>query len=199
MAESAAPEAVRLIGEAFDTYLIAQCGQRLLLIDKHAAHERILFDRLMKEAETHGVNAQLLLSPISVALSPAEYDAVLRHLPLLEKAGYDVSDFGSGTVLLRSCPSALTGADASDLLTQIAGELSGGNPRPEPEQLAWLLHSSACRAAVKAGDRLSDAEMLYLVRRLTEDNDVRYCPHGRPVMIEMTRSQIEKQFGRIAM
>ena len=196
--EDALPPDVRLLGEAFHTYLVAECGDRLIVVDKHAAHERILFDRFVAESRERGVNAQMLLTPLPITLSGVEYEAVLRDPELLQRAGYEISDFGGSTVLLRSCPAELSGADAAELVAELAGELARGNLSPEPERLTWLFHSAACRAAVKAGDRLSEAEMLYFIKKLLTQPDVRYCPHGRPVMIELTRSQLEKQFGRIA-
>ena len=182
----------RIVGEVFATYIIVESGDRLLLIDKHAAHERIIFNSLAK-----GVNhAQLLLAPVTVRLSAKEYAAALENLEIFSQAGYGVEDFGNGTVIVRECPALLEKEDAAALVAEMAGELAKGNLRPTPEKLEWLWDSTACRAAVKAGRDLKPGDAQALVRRLLSDDSVRYCPHGRPVIYELTKRELEKQFGR---
>ncbi|MBQ7689262.1 MAG: DNA mismatch repair endonuclease MutL [Clostridia bacterium] len=186
---------VKILGEVFHTYLIAEYDDRLLIIDKHAAHERIMYNKLIDSRGTPDV--QQLLSPVRVTLSGREYAAVAQNLALLGKAGFETELFGASSVLVRSCPVQLTNTDVSALMAEIAGELAKGNVSPEPEKLAWLYESAACKAAVRAGDRLSPAEMQALVRQVLEDETLRYCPHGRPVMYTLSKNEIEKQFGRI--
>lgn len=188
-------EEIRIIGEVFSTYILVEKGEKLLVIDKHAAHERMIFNSLMKENE--GTASQLLLSPVAVPLSGKEYAAVLENTAVFEKGGFTVEDFGGGTVIVRECPVTLQKEDISSIITEMAGELLKGNMRPVPEKLTWLYHSTACRAAIKAGDRLKKEETEAFVKKLLSDDSIRYCPHGRPVMYELTKHEIEKQFGRV--
>ena len=183
----------RIVGEVFATYIIVESGGKLLIIDKHAAHERIIFDSLSK----HSAGSQLLLVPVQVTLSAREYAAVLDNLEALSQAGYAVEDFGGNTVIVRECPVQLEKEDVASLMAELAGELAKGNLRPTPEKLEWLWDSTACRAAVKAGKDLKPADAEALVKRLLTDDSVRYCPHGRPVIYELTRRELEKQFGRL--
>ena len=183
----------RVVGEVFATYIIVESGEKLLLIDKHAAHERIIFNSLSKGNS----DSQLLLAPVTVRLSAKEYTAVLDNLELFSQAGYGVEDFGGGAVIVRECPVVLEREDVAGLVTEMAGELAKGNLRPVPEKLEWLWDSTACRAAVKAGHDLKPADAQALVRQLMADDSVRYCPHGRPVIYELTKRELEKQFGRL--
>ena len=137
------------------------------------------------------------MSPVSVTLSGKEYIAVTENLEVFSKGGFLVEDFGNGTVIVRECPVALVKEDISSLITEMAGELLKGNMRPVPEKLTWLYHSAACRAAVKAGDELKTEETEAFIKQLLSDDSIRYCPHGRPVMYELSQREIEKQFGRI--
>jgi DNA mismatch repair protein MutL len=183
----------RIVGEVFTTYIIVECGSKLLIIDKHAAHERIIFNSLSK----HSAGSQFLLSPVPVRLSAKEYTAVLDNLEVFAQAGYGVEDFGNGTVIVRECPVALEQEDVASLVAEMAGELAKGNLRPVPEKLEWLWDSTACRAAVKAGKELKPGDIQALVKQLLSDDSVRYCPHGRPVIYELSRHELEKQFGRL--
>ena len=184
-----------VIGEAFNTYIIAQTKKKLLFIDKHAAHERILFNELKKRGADS--SSQLLLRPVTVTLSRVEYIAVTDNLDLFKNAGYAVEDFGEGCIVVRECPIDLSETDIADIITELAGQLMDGTKAMMPEKLDWLYHSTACRAAIKAGNNISLPEQRELVRRVLSDDDVRFCPHGRPVIIEMSEYELEKQFGRI--
>ncbi len=189
------PEPYRVIGEAFKTYILVEQGKKLLIIDKHAAHERMLFEKF--KANRDGIETQMLLAPITVTLSKEEYSAVLDNLDLLEKAGYHVEDFGGGMVIVSECPTAVADADLSEVIMELAGYLVTSQKELIPEKLDWIYHSTACRAAIKAGDRTSDYELNKFVEKLLSNPDIRYCPHGRPVLIEMSRYEIEKNFGRV--
>lgn len=183
-----------VIGEAFNTYIIVEFQNQLYFIDKHAAHERMLFEKLRKE---NGKKyAQLLLAPFSVTMSKEEYSAVLEGQELLQKAGFEIEDFGSGSVLVRSCPLNLSSEDLEPLFTEVAQYLMEHRHEVEPEKLDWLYHNVACRSAVKAGDAMTASELQYLVDHLLADDSIRYCPHGRPVLITLSRGDLEKQFGR---
>ncbi len=186
----------RVIGEAFGTYLIVQYSQdELMFIDKHAAHERLLYERLKRE--NAGGEAQTLLEPVTVTLDKEEYTAALDHLEDFAKAGFEVEDFGAGTVLVRSAPLLLDGGDAAEAVMEIAGYLAALKNRMTTEHLDWVYHNVACRAAMKAGDSITREEMVSLAQELERNPDVRYCPHGRPVYILLRRRDIERQFGRV--
>lgn len=188
-------EPYRVIGEAFKTYILVEQGKKLLIIDKHAAHERMLFEKF--KANRDGIETQMLLAPVTVTLSKEEYSAVLDNLDLLEKAGYYVEDFGGGMVIVNECPTAVADADLAEVIMELAGYLVTSQKELIPEKLDWIYHSTACRAAIKAGDRTSDYELNRFVESLLNNPDIRYCPHGRPVLIEMSRYEIEKNFGRV--
>ncbi len=185
---------VRLIGEFAFTYILAQMGDSLFLIDKHAAHERILYNRLVEQRETNG---QMLLAPVPVSVSPEEHSALLENLPVLAEAGIELEDFGTNTVLVRSFPMVLSGVDIDATVREIATGLSEGGREVTSTKLEWIYHSSACRAATKAGDHSTPEELLMLAKAVLTAENVRYCPHGRPVCIEMTKKELEKQFGRL--
>lgn len=184
----------RVIGEAFKTYIIAEIENAVYLIDKHAAHERMNFEKLKSSTV---INSQILLSPVAVRLSKDEYSVVCDNLDLYRKCGFLVEDFGSSTVIVRECPSILNGEDIEDLICETASKLLEGKTDITPEQMDWIFHSTSCRAAVKAGDYTSPYERDLFVKKLLSMPNIRYCPHGRPVMIKMTKYDIEKQFGRI--
>lgn len=191
--DKAAPD-FRVIGEAFKTYILVEIEQDIYCIDKHAAHERMNFEELKKNSE---INSQILLSPVSVRLAKQEFSVICENLDLLRKCGFDVEEFGSDSIIVRAVPSMLDGADISDLICEIADKLLSHKTDIEPEKLDWIFHSTACRAAVKAGDCTSPQEMEIFVGKLLSMPDIRYCPHGRPVMIKISRYELEKQFGRV--
>lgn len=191
--ETELPE-FRIIGEAFKTYILAELEGKILLVDKHAAHERILYDRLCAEKEP--VRSQMLLMPVTVSLSKEEYSAVLENTDLLREAGFEVSDFGPGLIAVREVPVMLIDEDVTGLLSEIAGKLLDKSD-PTPEKLDWIYKNMACRAAVKAGDDTPPKEQEQFLEYVLSHREVRYCPHGRPILIEMTRPELEKTFGRI--
>ena len=185
---------VQYVGELFSTYVLAQRGESLFIIDKHAAHERILYNQLKAQAHNE---EQMLLAPVAVTVSREEHTALLDAVEELKIAGISIEDFGGQSVLVRSFPLDLTGEDIDNTLREIATGLLGGNREVQTAKLDWIYHSSACRAAIKAGDMSKPAELLELAKRVLSDDAVRFCPHGRPVCIEMTKKELEKQFGRI--
>ncbi len=188
-------EPYRVIGETFKTYILVEQGDKLLLIDKHAAHERMLFEKFRSSQDT--IETQMLLVPVTVTLSKEEYSAVLENLELLSKAGYGVEDFGNGMVILNECPTAVADGDLASVVMELAGYLADNRREIVPEKLDWIYHSTACRAAIKAGDKTSAYELNIFVEKLLNNPDIRYCPHGRPVLIELTKHDIEKNFGRV--
>lgn len=184
---------VTLIGEAFLTYIIVQMGESVFMIDKHAAHERILFNKLKKEQKTE---TQALLTAVTVSLTREEYNAVISNTEKLSKAGFEVEDFGNSSVRVSAVPAALTKEDIPSVISELAGDLLKGKA-PDAERLDDMYHTVACKAAIKAGSRTSPLEMQKLAERVLYSDDVMYCPHGRPVAFEIKRRELEKQFGRI--
>lgn len=188
-------EDFRILGEAFKTYIFLEMNGSVFVIDKHAAHERINYNRL-KKTEQH-LGSQILIEPVSVTLGKDEYTAMLENLHLVNKAGFDVEDFGNGCILVRSCPTPLDSQEIAPLISELAGYLLKNKKEIVNEHLDWIYHNVACRSAIKAGDKSDPAELYELVKTVINDKDVRFCPHGRPVMIEITKNELEKQFGRI--
>ena len=190
------PKPLRLLGEAFKTYIICEYDNRVCMIDKHAAHERIIFNRMKEEAKNKKAS-QVLLKPVTVTLSKNEYSTVIDNLSVFSEAGYLVEDFGSGMVIVRECPMAVSGDDIEDTVIEIATYLTENRTDVEAEKIDRILHTSACKAAIKAGYKNSTAEMKVLAEQVLYTNEIRYCPHGRPVLIEISKYELEKQFGRI--
>ena len=186
--------AVRVLGEAFHTYLIAEDKDGLWLIDKHAAHEKILFDKLKQGLGDQA--SQLLLTPQTVTLSQVEKAACLEHLDLLAKAGFAVEDFGRGALLVREAPMYLPEEDIPFVLSDLAGHIQS-HRGADNELLDELLKSVACKAAVKAGMVTDTAELQKFAETVLADNTVRNCPHGRPCVTYVSRYQLEKLFKRI--
>ena len=186
-------EEIKLIGEAFNTFIAAQKGDSIFLIDKHAAHERILFNKLKA---THTVETQSLLIPITVKLIGDEYSAVTANLSLLADYGFEIEDFGNESVMVRAIPAMLEREDAESVVIEAAESLSRRGS-VQLERIDDILHTVACKAAIKAGYITSDTEKLNLAVKVLSDKEIMYCPHGRPVAFEIKRSQLEKYFGRI--
>ena len=187
--------AYRIVGEIFNTYILIESGGELILIDKHAAHERLIYERLLRQRDNP--DSQLLLTPLPITLDKNQYDAVTGSIELLADAGFEVEDFGMGTVLLRSVPTILSGDDAEGAFLEIAGQLRAGQTSVTTEKIDWIYHTIACKSAVKGGDKNLPGELAELVLTLINNPDVRYCPHGRPIFVSLKQREIEKYFGRI--
>ena len=185
----------KILGEAFKTYIFLEMNGSVFVIDKHAAHERINFNRLKNTEQNLG--SQFLLEPVSVTLGKDEYSSLLENLDLIKSAGFETEDFGNGSVIVRSCPTPLDSEDIPSLISELAGYLLKNKRDISNEHLDWIYHNVACRSAIKAGDKSTPSELYELVKTVVNDEKVRFCPHGRPVMIEITKNELEKQFGRI--
>ena len=185
----------KILGEAFKTYIFLEMNGSVFVIDKHAAHERINFNKLKNTEQNLG--SQFLLEPVSVTLGKDEYSSLLENLDLIKSAGFETEDFGNGSVIVRSCPTPLDSEDIPSLISELAGYLLKNKRDISNEHLDWIYHNVACRSAIKAGDKSTPSELYELVKTVVNDEKVRFCPHGRPVMIEITKSELEKQFGRI--
>lgn len=189
-------DSFKFIGEAFKTYIIIEKNSKeLILIDKHAAHERIIYEKLKKEKGSGF--SQLLLVPVSVTLNKIDYNSVISNLDLFLEAGFEVEDFGNGVVLVRSAPQYLEKEDIEQTVIEMAGYLSDNKRCIRTEQMDWIYHNVSCRAAIKAGNISTDMELIDIARKVENDDTLRYCPHGRPLCIVIKKSEIEKQFGRV--
>lgn len=188
-------DGARMIGELFETYIVLQAQDDLILVDKHAAHERLIFNRMINGGLEE--ERQLLLSPVSVRLSAEEYSAAVEHLALFSDAGLTLEDFGDCFVVIREVVPVLANADLPAIVTEFAQKLLHENKRLVSSQMIDLYHTAACRAAMKANDKTPAPSLEQLLKLLREDADVRHCPHGRPVAVRMSKHEIEKKFGRL--
>ena len=187
---------IKYIGEAFSTYIIAEKnGKEILFIDKHAAHERMIYEKL--KAEKAGAFSQLLLQPVTVTLGKEEYDAAINNLNMFSECSFEVDDFGNSTVIVRSAPQYIDASEIPDCIAEMADYIAKGKNDIFTEKMEWFYHNVACRSAVKAGNKSTPQELIELVKKLEENPQIKYCPHGRPVCIVMKKSEIERQFGRV--
>ncbi len=184
----------RMVGELYNTYIIVEQGDNAFLIDKHAAHERILFEKL--KANPEKISAQALLTPIPVRLSPAAAGELLSNQTLLEELGFEIEEFGENTVLLRQIPMDLGPEEAAETAETLAADLLNDRKSDPATVRDELLHTVACKAAIKAGWRNDEAELLALVKQVMSREDLKYCPHGRPICVTLSKKQLEKQFKR---
>ncbi len=185
---------ITVLGEAFSTYIFAEMDGELYVIDKHAAHERILYNRLR---ETEHTESQQLLAPVTVTVSGEEMEALLTAQESLLKAGFEIDSFGARDVIVRAVPLLLCDCDVTETVLEVASGLCSGKTEVTTDRLDWLYHNTACRAAIKAGDRSTRQEWEMLADAVLHNDAIRTCPHGRPVCITISRRELEKQFGRI--
>lgn len=188
-------DVVRFVGEAFKTYIIIEKNNELVMIDKHALHERIIYEKLRREQGKK--YAQYLLEPVAVTLSKQQYNGIMEKKELMDESGFEIDDFGGSTILVRSVPSFIGAYDVTATIEEMADHILDNKNNIESEYTDWLYHNIACRSAIKGGDKSSPQELIDLYIKMGESPDYRYCPHGRPTSIVMTRYQIEKQFGRL--
>lgn len=190
---SADDEHVTVLGEIFATYILCQVGDELVVIDKHAAHERILYENLKRNIKT---GRQMLMVPAVVKLSAEEKFAVMDNMSLLEDQGFEIDEFGENGVIVRGIPMYITSEDSARLVSEIAFNLANGNKTEISEKLDWIFHSVACRSAIKAGDKAEVNQLTQLVKDIRNKKIPLYCPHGRPIIISISKKELEKQFGR---
>lgn len=187
---------LRFLGEAFNTYIIVEKNDNeVLIIDKHAAHERIIYEKL--KADSGSANVQYLLTPITVTLDKIDYDAAVSNLDMFAKCSFDVEDFGNGTLLVRSAPQYLAATEIADCITEMSGYIASGKKDIYTEKMDWFYHNVSCRSAIKAGNKSTVQELMDIAWTLEKNTQIKYCPHGRPICIVMTKYEIEKQFGRL--
>ena len=184
----------RLVGELYDSYILVEQGEEAFLIDKHAAHERILFDKL--KAHQEAISSQALLTPIPCRLSPEGAGILLANRVLMAELGFEIDEFGDNTILLRQIPMDLSAEDAADAAEAIADNLLSGRRENKDTVRDEILHTVACKAAIKAGWHTDRQELQALVKQVMSNDDLKYCPHGRPICITLSKKQLEKQFKR---
>ena len=184
----------RMVGELYNSYIIVEQGEEAFLIDKHAAHERILFEKL--KANQEKISAQSLLTPIPVRLSPSACAELLANWELLDELGFEIDDFGENTVLLRQIPMDLSPDLAAESVETLAADLLSGRRESKDTVRDELLHTVACKAAIKAGWKNDEKELLAVVKEVMSREELKYCPHGRPICVTLSKKQLEKQFKR---
>ena len=184
----------RMVGELYNSYIIVEQGEEAFLIDKHAAHERILFEKL--KANQEKISSQSLLQPIPVRLSPSACGALLSNKDMLEELGFEIDEFGENTVLLRQIPMDLSPDLAAESVETLAADLLSGRRESKDTVRDELLHTVACKAAIKAGWKNDEKELLAVVKEVMSREELKYCPHGRPICVTLSKKQLEKQFKR---
>ncbi len=188
------PTPWRLVGELYSSYLLVEQGEEAFLIDKHAAHERILFEKL--KANQEAISAQTLLTPIPCRLDPEGLSVLLENRSLLADMGFEIGQLGENTALLRQIPMDLGQAEAAETLEALAADLRSGYQQDPGTLRDELLHTVACKAAIKAGWQTSRQELEALAGQVMAREDLKHCPHGRPICITLSKKQLEKQFKR---
>lgn len=186
---------IKFIGEAFMTYVIFEMADNIIMIDKHAAHEKIIYDKLI--SSTNLESRQMLLSPLVVQLDSAQYGAVFDNIELVQKLGFDFDEFEGNTVIIREVAMTLVDYDCADIFCDIATKISQNMKDIKPDIFEHLLHSIACRTAIKANDKVSEQELTALVEEVLSNPSIRNCPHGRPVSFILSKKQVEKNFKRL--
>jgi DNA mismatch repair protein MutL len=183
----------RLVGEAMKTYIIVEKGEELIFIDKHAAHERMIFDRLKNQG--HEMMSQTLMLPVPLKLTAEEAELLEKNTELMGSLGFEIEPFGENSMILRAVPADIDAADAAPMVEEICEKLDKGAVS-ETEYIDEILHTVACKAAIKAGWKTSDKELFDIAEKVLA-GEVRYCPHGRPVWTSLTKRQLDKEFSRI--
>lgn len=185
-----------LVGEAFNTYIIVEKNDKeIVIIDKHAAHERMIYEKLKKE---RGAGfSQVLLHPVTVVLNKTDYESAISNLDMFTECAFDVEDFGNGTLIVRAAPQYLGIDDIESSVIEMAGYIAQNKTDIRSEKMDWIYHNVACRSAIKGGNISTREELMDIANKLDEDPTLRYCPHGRPVCVVISRYELEKQFGRV--
>ncbi len=186
----------RIVGKIFNTYLILEQNDRVYMIDQHAAHERQKYDALIKNIENNNLNKQDLLIPYVFTVNNNEYDFISSNLELLNSFGIEICEFGNNTFRVTSVPLVLAEINIKDFFDNVLSNTNGFVKTPI-ENIREKFMQMACKSAIKGGDDIKDSEIKYLLNKLKEETKVLLCPHGRPIIIEIDKKQIEKWFKRI--
>ena len=184
----------RMVGELYRTYILVEQGDEAFLIDKHAAHERILFNKL--KANQEAIVGQTLLTPIPVRLNPKAAAEIMNHTDMMEQLGFSLEEFGENTLLLRQIPMDLSPDDAAETVETLAEDLLRGRVTEADTVRDEMLHTVACKAAIKAGWVNDEKELLAVAKAVMSDESLKYCPHGRPICVSLSKKNLERQFKR---
>jgi DNA mismatch repair protein MutL len=189
---------MRVIGQLRDTYIICEAEDGLVLIDQHAAHERVLYEQLTRRAESLRQASQALLVPETVDLGHREAQALEALMPHLRELGLEIEPFGGGTVVVKAAPGFLAGREVRPLLVEIAeSAMDSEAPSKPQEALDFCRQRAACHGAIRAGQTLTSEQMQTLLRQLDECSNLSHCPHGRPTWIKWETGTIERSFRRV--
>ena len=188
---------VRIVGQVFDSYIIAEQDGKMLIIDQHAAHERLNFEALLQKVRDKKAESQLLLAPVVVKCSETEMDVYAQHESFIQKMGFETEVFGNHSVIVRAVPMGLDAADIEDTLLEVLELFESGSQNVSLELQEKVLFSVSCKSAVKANHILSAKEQQQLVEAVLSLDGINTCPHGRPITLSMTKYQVEKQFKRV--
>ena len=189
-------EQYRIVGKIFNTYLILEQNERVYMVDQHAAHERQKYDLLINDINNNYINKQDLLVPYVFTVNNSEYNFLLSNLELLNGFGIDINEFGNNTFRVTSIPLVLADINIKEFFDNVLSNINGFIKTPI-ENIREKFMQMACKSAVKGGDDLKDSEIKHLLKKLKEETNVLLCPHGRPIIIEIDKKQIEKWFKRI--
>ena len=184
----------RLLGEIFDTYVLLQKNEDLIIIDKHAFHERYIYDQL--KAKNDKILSQIILTPIRVTLEKKEYSTIIENIDIMSEMGFGIEDSKAGYIIVKSIPTFVSIDDVSNLIIEIAGYIDDNKNNINADKIEWLYKNIACRAAIKAGKRSRDVELQDIIKKWNDNPNITNCPHGRPVCIVLSKKNIEKQFKR---
>lgn len=190
-------EGYNFVGELFETYIVMQSDENVIIVDKHAAHERLIFNRLRKEFEDGSISRQVLLMPITLRLSKTQYETAMENIERICRFGFEIEEFGGETIIIREIPLFLTQENSKSVIIDIIENIISFKNDIMPEEIDNLLHSISCKSAIKANDKNQTDELIRLIDELDENDDVNFCPHGRPIMKTLSKYEIEKKFGRV--
>jgi DNA mismatch repair protein MutL len=184
-----------VVGQLFDTYIVLQYRDQLVLLDQHAAHERLMYEKIKKSLEETENESQMLLTPVAIQLAPSEFASFKTNSEFFTKAGFEIEEFGVNTISVRSVPMILAGTDVAEFI------VSGIKAASQGKEKAGLftdnaIYTMACKAAIKANHRLREEEIFALLKDLAEVKNPGTCPHGRPIIVKYTKYEIERKFHR---
>ena len=199
-AEKQRPEAnvdFRIAGQIFSTYIIVEKGDEMRIIDQHAAHERLYFEQFLKDLNEGRVYSQMMLVPLTLNLTPIEFNAVMENMEFFKKVGFDIDEFGDNVVIIREVPETLVNIDLKDLMSELIDIITKTKGKMHTDAEVEALHTMACKRAIKGNRTLTMPEMEKLVSDILSLENINTCPHGRPIEIKMTKKELEKNFKRI--
>lgn len=188
---------LRIIGQLFNTYIIAQSGDTMIIADQHAAHERLKYEELKKSLAEHRVHSQMLLAPVAVNVTAGEHAVFMENTEKFAELGFEIEDFGENALIIRATPEPLDGEELKQLVLEIIGNLSDGSGGAVSEKTEHALYTIACKAAVKANHKYDNKQLEALLNAVLDMGNINTCPHGRPIIVTMTKKELEREFKRI--